>query len=111
MRDLAVIAAESVARPAGGPLNVVTSHFVWHDLYAELIRLTGSKSRIVHKALEEITDEELPSKATRAQTWRFSEARLAAHLGALPRRALDVTLRETLRAATATAPAPPRRPS
>src|SRR5262245_21889479 len=38
VRDLAIIVAESLARPAGGPLNVLSGHFVWHDLYAALIR-------------------------------------------------------------------------
>src|SRR5262249_25128142 len=45
-RDLATVVAECVARPAGGPLNVLAGHFVWHDLYAELIRLCGSASPI-----------------------------------------------------------------
>jgi nucleoside-diphosphate-sugar epimerase len=95
-RDLAIIVAECVARPASGPLNVLTGHFTWHDLYVELIRWTGSRSRIVHKPLDAIRDEELPRKHLYAQTWRFSEARLAQHLGAIPRRSLEVTVRDTV---------------
>jgi len=95
-RDLAVIVAESLTRPAGGPLNVATGHFSWDHLHAEIIRLTGSKSPIVHKPLDEIADEELPRKELYAQTWRFSEARLAQHLGSIPRRPFDVTVRDTV---------------
>jgi nucleoside-diphosphate-sugar epimerase len=96
VRDLATIVGESVARPAGGPLNVLTDHFIWHDLYAELIRLTGSRSELVHKPLDTITDDELPKKHLYAQRWRFSEERLGRHLGTIPRRAFDVTLRDTV---------------
>ena len=96
VRDLATIVGESVARPAGGPLNALTGHFVWHDLYAELIRLTRSRSELVHKPLDAITDDELPRKHLYAQKWRFSEDRLGRHLGSIPRRAFDVTLRDTV---------------
>lgn len=96
-RDLATIIAESLARPAGGPLNVATGHFVWHELYAALIQLTGSRSVIVHKSLDEIREDELPPrKQLYAQRWRFSEERLERVLGTIPRRTLDVTLRETV---------------
>ncbi len=97
VRDLAAIIAECVARPAGGPLNVLTGHFAWHDLYAELIRLTGSRSVIEHRPLDAIGDDELPQKEIYAQTWRFSEARLVQKLGVFPRRPLDVTLADTVR--------------
>jgi nucleoside-diphosphate-sugar epimerase len=96
VRDLATIVAECLARPAGGPLNVLTGHFTWHDLYVELIRLTGSRSELVHKPLDAIADDELPNKRLYAQTWRFSEARLARHLGTIPRRPFDVTVRDTV---------------
>lgn len=97
VRDLAIIVAESLARPAGGPLNVLSGHFVWHDLYAALIRLTGSDSAIVHRPLDAITDEELPPrKQLYAQRWEFSEDRLRRHLGDIPRRPLEVTLRDTV---------------
>jgi nucleoside-diphosphate-sugar epimerase len=96
VRDLATIVAECVARPAGGPLNVLTGHFAWHDLHAELIRLTGSRSEIVHRPIDAISDDELPRKHLYAQRWRFSEARLARHLGEIPRRSFRVTLRDTV---------------
>jgi nucleoside-diphosphate-sugar epimerase len=97
VRDLAIIVAESLERPAGGPLNVLSGHFVWHDLYAALIRLTGSSSAIVHRPLEAISDEELPPrKQLYAQRWQFSDDRLRRHLGDIPRRPLEVTLRDTV---------------
>jgi nucleoside-diphosphate-sugar epimerase len=97
VRDLATIVAESLARPAGGPRNVLTGHFVWHDLYTALIQLTGSRSEIVHKQLEDISDDELPPRREiYAQRCRFSEERLRNHLGSIPRRALEVTLRDTV---------------
>jgi nucleoside-diphosphate-sugar epimerase len=96
VRDLATIVAECVARPAGGPLNVLTGHFVWHDLFVKLIQLTGSPSALVHKPLEEISDDERPRKQLYAQTWQFSEARLARHLGTIPRRSFDETVRDTV---------------
>jgi nucleoside-diphosphate-sugar epimerase len=100
VRDLAIIVAESLERPAGGPLNVLSGHFVWHDLYAALIRLTGSDSAIVHRPLDAITDEELPPrKQLYAQRWEFSEDRLRRRLGDIPRRPLEVTLRDTVGAA------------
>jgi nucleoside-diphosphate-sugar epimerase len=95
-RDLATIVAECVTRPAGGPLNVLTGHFIWHDLYLELIRSTGSRSELLHKPVEEIADDELPNKHIYAQTWQFSEARLARHLGTIPRRSFALTVRETI---------------
>lgn len=94
-RDLATIIAECLARPAGGPLDVATGHFAWHDLYVELIRCTGSRSPLVHKPLDAITDDELPKKHLYAQTWQFSETRLARHLGTIPRRPFADTVRDT----------------
>lgn len=98
-RDLAVIVAKALADPPGEPLNVATGHFVWHELYAALIRLTRSPSEIVHRQLDAISDEELPRKQLYAQRWQFSEQRLASRLGEVPRRPLDVTLRDTVGAA------------
>jgi hypothetical protein len=95
-RDLATIVAECVTRPAGGPLNVLTGHFIWHDLQVELIRSMGSRSELLHKPVEEISDDELPNKHIYAQTWQFSEARLARHLGTIPRRSFALTVRETI---------------
>jgi len=80
-RELAWAAAECLSRPLGGAANVVNSHFTWHDLYAELIRLAGSTSRIEHKALDAITADELPNKGFYAQLWRYSGQRLKQRLG------------------------------
>ena len=96
MRDLGGIVAACVERPPGVPLNVVTGHFVWHDLYEALISLTGSGSQLVHRPIEEIRDEDLPRKELFARTWRFSEARLAATLGSFPRRPFAETVRDTV---------------
>lgn len=98
VRDLATIVVECLERPAGAPLNVLTGHFVWHDVYRELMHLTDSDSELIHKPLDAIADDELPRKAIYAQTWRFSEARLVQHLGEIPRRPLDLTLRDTVSA-------------
>jgi nucleoside-diphosphate-sugar epimerase len=95
VRELTTVILASLAKPAGGPLNVLAGHFVWHDLYARLIRLTGSRSEIVHRPLAAIDDAELPRKELYAQTWRFSAARLARHLGAIPHRTLAASLRDT----------------
>ena len=102
VRDLAVVIAECLARPAGGPLNVLTGHFTWHELTALLIRLTGSRSELVHRPLDAIGEDELAKKHLFAQTWRFSAARLERHLGpgSLPRRAFEDTVRDTVAAAT-----------
>ena len=96
VRDLATIIAESLARPAGEPLNVATGSFAWRDLYACLIRWTGSASTIVHRPLESISEHELPRKQLYVQSWRFSEARLEARLGAIPRRSFEITVRDTV---------------
>lgn len=80
-RELAWAAAECLSRPLGGAANVVNSHFTWHDLYAELIRLAGSTSRIEHKALDAITADELPNKGFYAHLWRYSGQRLKQRLG------------------------------
>ena len=98
VRDFATVIAECLARAPGmgGPLNVLAGHFAWHDLYEELIRLTGSRSRVVHKPLEEVTDEELPNKRLYAQTWHFDAQSLERHLGTIPRRPFETTVRDTV---------------
>jgi nucleoside-diphosphate-sugar epimerase len=96
VRDLVAIVAACVERPTGGALNVLSGHFVWHDLFAHLIRLTGSRSQIVHRPVDQIGDDELPGKANYAQAWQFSQARLEAQLGVFPRRPLEQTLRDTV---------------
>lgn len=98
-RDLATLIAELLARPhsmSGGAFNVLTGHFAWHDLYEALIRFTGSKSELIHKPLDGITEEELPKKQLYAQRWRFSAARLKQQLGSLPHRSFEATVRDTV---------------
>jgi nucleoside-diphosphate-sugar epimerase len=96
VRDLAWIVAECLERPPGVALNVLSGHFTWHDLYAELIQLTGSASTLVHKSLAEISDAELPNKTSYAQTWRFSNEKLKALLAFAPRYSFHETLRATV---------------
>ncbi|HMN28010.1 MAG TPA: NAD(P)-dependent oxidoreductase [Caldilineaceae bacterium] len=95
VRDLAWIVAEVLENPPGGPLNVLSGHFIWHDLYAELIRLTGSSSSLVHKPLAEIGDDELPRKQIYAQRWHFSAERLQEQAPFTPRYTLAETLAAT----------------
>jgi nucleoside-diphosphate-sugar epimerase len=98
VRDLAWVAAETVLEPIGGAVNVLSGHFVWHELFENLARLLGGGSTILHKDLTTITDEELPRKRLHAQTWYFSSALLQQRLGFRP----QFTLLETLEAVVAT---------
>lgn len=91
-RDLAWAAAECLARPPGEAFNVITGHFTWHDAYSELIRLTGSHSRIEHRPVEE-----LPDQRFYAQTWRYSGQRLEQRLGLRSARHWQDTLAEIVR--------------
>jgi nucleoside-diphosphate-sugar epimerase len=93
-RELAWATAECLTRPLGGAANAITSHFLWHEVYAELIRLARRSSAIEHKALDAITEEELPNKGFYAQTWRFSGERLEQHLGFQPTHRWQDTLAE-----------------
>ncbi|MFN8488815.1 MAG: NAD(P)-dependent oxidoreductase [Caldilineaceae bacterium] len=92
VRDLAWVIAEAFERPPGGPLNVLTGHFIWHDLYAEVIRLMQSKSSLVQKALVEMTADEQKRLQIYAQTWRFSNEQLLHQLDFQPRYNLEETL-------------------
>lgn len=92
VRDLAWVVAECLLRPPGVALNVLSGHFSWHELYATLIELTGSNSQLIHKPLEAISESELPRKEIYAQRWRFSNEKLHAKLGFVPK----FTLWETL---------------
>lgn len=100
-RDLAWIAAECLARPMGGPLNVLAGHFTWHDLFSELIRLTGRDCRIIHKPLAALSDAERASRRFYSQSWRYDDRRLREALGFQPGRAWQQTLAETLMAPSA----------
>jgi nucleoside-diphosphate-sugar epimerase len=95
-RDLAWIVAECLAHPIGVPANVLAGHFVWHDLFAELIRVTGSPCRLVNKAWAEMTDEERAARRFYAQTWRYDDRRLCDQLGFRPSRTWQQTVAETL---------------
>jgi len=97
-RDLAWIIAECLQHPVNGALNVLSGHFLWHDLYASLIRLTESESAIVHKPLAQINDDELSKKFLYAQTWKFSDEKLKEHLAFHPRYSLEQTLNDTVNA-------------
>jgi nucleoside-diphosphate-sugar epimerase len=93
-REFAWAAAECLTKPLGRAANAITSHFLWQEVYAELIRLAGSSSVIEHKALDAITEEELPNAPFYAQTWRFSGARLEQQLGFRPSHRWQDTLAE-----------------
>lgn len=95
-RDLAWIIAECLAAPNAGAINVLSGHFCWHDLFAELIALTGSKSTIVHKALADIEEADLQRKILYAQTWRFSDEKLRQQCSFVPRYSLRQTLQATV---------------
>jgi hypothetical protein len=73
---------------------VINGHFTWHDFYTELVRLTGSHSRIEHWRLEE-----LPDKRFYAQPWRYSGQRLEQRLGFRPARRWQATLAEIVQTA------------
>lgn len=92
-RDLAWAAAECLERPLGSAANTIGGHFIWHELYAELIRLTGSQSAIEHRPLDEIPEGALPfPRWFYAQTWRFSGERLRKRIGFHPARHWKETL-------------------
>lgn len=100
-RDLAWVAAECLARPLGGPLNVLAGHFTWHDLFSELIHLTGRDCRIIHKPLAALSDAERASRRFYGQTWRYDDRRLREAFGFQPGRTWQQTLAETLSAPSA----------
>ena len=81
-RDLAWIAAECLERPPGAALNALSGHFTWPEVYAELIRLTGSSSSL-----------ESPSNG---RVWDFSNSRLREQLGYQPHYSLAATLKDML---------------
>lgn len=96
VRDLAWVIAESLAKPVGGPLNVLSDHFIWHEFYAEIIRLTGSRSQLIQKPRSDFSEEAWQSAQYQAQTWHFDNSKLRQHLDFTPR----YTLWATLEAAT-----------
>lgn len=92
VRDLAWVIVESLERPPGEPLNVLSGHFCWHDLFAEVIRLTGSTSTISHQPLAAFPTDEQKTRQLYAQRWRFSADRLQQQLGFQPHYTLTDTL-------------------
>jgi nucleoside-diphosphate-sugar epimerase len=95
-RDLAHVIAEALEHPVGRAFNVLHSHFRWHDLAAQLIRLTGRTTQIVHKRLDEISESELPRRDIYAQRWRFSADLVTQQLGEFRTRGFDLCVRETI---------------
>ena len=95
-RDLAWIVAECLAQPLDGPANALAGHFIWHDLFAELIRLTGSPARVVAKPWVEMTADERTDRRFYAQSWRYDDHRLRERLGFQPSGTWQQTLAETL---------------
>lgn len=95
-RDLAWIVAECLAHPIGGPANVLAGHFVWHDLFAEIIHLTGSPCRLTSKPWAEMSAQEQASRRFYAQSWRYDARRLQDQLGFRPGRTWQQTVAETL---------------
>lgn len=74
-RELAWAAVECLAQPLAQPANAINSHFIWHEFCAELIRLTGNRSALVH---------EPTGDGFFAQPWTYSGERLAQRLGFRP---------------------------
>jgi nucleoside-diphosphate-sugar epimerase len=95
-RALAWACVECLERPLGGEANVVSGHFLWGELFAELIVLTGSVSRLEHRPLAEIGWEELDRAVFYAQNWRYSGELLKRHLGPLPAHDWRETVREAI---------------
>lgn len=58
-------------------------------------RLTVAAHDSVVSPFDEISDDDLPNKRY-AQTWQFSEARLAHHLGTIARRSFAATVCDTV---------------
>jgi nucleoside-diphosphate-sugar epimerase len=93
-RELAWAAAECLDRPLAGAANIVNDHFMWHDLYIQLIQMAQSSSRIEHQDLATIPEAVLPNKQFYAQTWRYSCERIEQQLGFQPSRRWQETLAE-----------------
>jgi nucleoside-diphosphate-sugar epimerase len=97
VRDLARVAVDCLQKPPGTEMNVLSGHFVWHDLFAQLIRLTNSGSEIMHRPLAEIADTPFGT-AFYAQIWRFSHQRLHQCLAYKSKFSLQQTLQDSVRA-------------
>lgn len=95
-RDLAWVVAECLVHPIGGPANILAGHFVWHDVFTEIIRVTGSPCQLVHKPVADMSDEERMSRRFYAQSWRYDDHRLQGTLAFQPNRTWQQTVLETL---------------
>lgn len=95
VRDLARLAVDCLEHPPGTEMNVLSGHFVWHDLLAEVIRLSGSRSITEHRHLAEIAGEPFGTSFY-AQGWRFSDVRLKQTLSYKPMFSLEATLSDTI---------------
>jgi nucleoside-diphosphate-sugar epimerase len=95
-RDLAWVVAECLAQPVGGPVNGLAGHFVWHDLFSEIIRLSGAACQIVHKPLADMSPSERASRRFYCQTWRYDDRKLRALLAFAPSRTWQRTVAEAL---------------
>jgi nucleoside-diphosphate-sugar epimerase len=96
VRDLARLTVDLLTNPPGVALNVLSGHFLWHELYAQVIALIGSSSEIIHRPMTEMSDEEQQAKRHLAQTWRFDDTRLRHECDYVPRYSLDQTLQDAL---------------
>ncbi|MCB0108977.1 MAG: NAD(P)-dependent oxidoreductase [Caldilineaceae bacterium] len=92
VRDLAWVIAETVERPIGGALNVLSGHFSWHDFYAELIRKTGSSCQLQQKSLAAMTAEERAATESYACRWLFDDAKVRSRLNFQPQYTLPQTI-------------------
>jgi nucleoside-diphosphate-sugar epimerase len=91
-RELAWAAAECLTKPLSGAANAINEHFFWNEFCQVLIALMHSSSVIEFRDLEQITNDELPSKHFFAQRWRYAGKKLEQHLGFQPRHVWQKTL-------------------
>jgi hypothetical protein len=75
---------------------VLTVHFVWHDLFTEVIQLSGAACQIVHKPLADMSPSERASRRFFCQTWRYDDRKLRGALPLMPSKAWQQTVAETL---------------
>jgi nucleoside-diphosphate-sugar epimerase len=91
-RKLAWAVAECLIKPLSGAANAINEHFFWNEFCQVLIGLTHSSSVIEFRDLEQITNDELPSKHFFAQRWRYAGKKLEQQLGFQPRHVWQKTL-------------------
>jgi nucleoside-diphosphate-sugar epimerase len=84
-RELAWAAVECLTKPMSGAANAINEHFFWNEFCQVLIALMRSSSVIEFRDLEQITNDELPSKQFFAQYWCYNGEKLEQQLGIQPR--------------------------